>query len=36
MGQGSMTVDCQHVAEFFKVPMSSIRIRNENSDFIAL
>ena len=34
MGQGSMTVDCQHVAEFFKVPMSSIRIRNENSDFM--
>ena len=29
-----MTVDCQHVAEFFKVPMSSIRIRNENSDFM--
>lgn len=34
MGQGSMTVDCQHVAEFFKVPMSRIRIRNENSDFM--
>lgn len=34
MGQGSMTVDCQHVAEFFKVPMDRIRIRNENSDFM--
>ena len=34
MGQGALTVDCQHVAEFFHVPMSQIRIRNENSDFM--
>lgn len=34
MGQGSLTVDSQQVAEFFKVPMSQIRIRNENSDFM--
>ena len=34
MGQGALTVDCQHVSEFFHVPMSQIRIRNENSDFM--
>ena len=34
MGQGALTVDSQHVAEFFHVPMSQIRIRNENSDFM--
>ena len=34
MGQGALTVDRQHVAEFFHVPMSQIRIRNENSDFM--
>lgn len=34
MGQGALTVDSQHVAEFFKIPMDRIRIRNENSDFM--
>lgn len=34
MGQGSMTVDSQHVAEFFKVPVSSIRVRTGNSDLM--
>lgn len=34
MGQGALTVDSQQAAEFFKIPMSRIRIRNEDSDFM--
>lgn len=32
MGQGANTVDCQQVAEIFKVPLNRIRIRNESGD----
>lgn len=32
MGQGALTVDSQHAAEFFKIPLSRIQIYNENLD----
>lgn len=32
MGQGSMTVDAQHVAEAFKIPLRNIKVLNKEDD----